>query len=116
MKIGFIGAGNMGSALISAAAKKNNYKIYVYDTNADKAASVADANSATVANADSIAKDCNFVILGVKPAIIPTVMDDIAELINDGTVIVSMAAGVTTKKIEEYNQQQQSYAHSKRFI
>ena len=101
MKIGFIGTGNMGSALISAAAKKNNYKIYVYDTNADKAASVAAANSATVANADSIAKECNFVILGVKPAVISTVMESIADEINDKTVIVSMAAGVSTKKIED---------------
>ena len=100
MKIGFIGAGNMGSALISAAAKKNDYEIYIYDTNADKATAVAAANSANVANADYIVKECRFVILGVKPNIIPAVMENIADFIDNKTVIVSMAAGVCTEAIE----------------
>ena len=100
MKIGFIGAGNMGSALISAAAKCKNYEIYVYDKDTDKANDVCVRYGTKFANAEAIARECKYVILGVKPAIIGTVMESISDVISDSTVIVSMAAGVTTEKIE----------------
>ena len=31
IKVGFIGAGNMGSALIKAANKNSDVEIYIYD-------------------------------------------------------------------------------------
>lgn len=99
MKIGFIGAGNMGSALISAAAKANKGDIFVFDKDAEKAAAVAASAGCKTAELEYIAKECRFVILGVKPAIIPAVMEDIADLIGCDTVIVSMAAGVKTERI-----------------
>ncbi len=101
MKIGFIGAGNMGAALVLAAAKANCGEIYVYDKDSDKADAVARSCGALCTDIEYIAKECRFVILGVKPAIIPTVMEDIAGYITDRTVIVSMAAGVRTEKIGE---------------
>ena len=101
MKIGFIGAGNMGSALIAAATKAAIGEIYIYDTDTNKALSVAAAYGARVAEREYIAANCGFVILGVKPNIIPTVMESISSIVNDETVIVSMAAGVKTEKIEK---------------
>ena len=101
MRIGFIGAGNMGAALIAAAAKAKCGEIYVFDKDSDKAEAVARSYGGKTCDVEYIAKECRFVILGVKPAIIPTVMEEIAELINDDTVIVSMAAGVRTGRIGE---------------
>ena len=42
IKVGFIGAGNMGSALMNAAAQLAEVKISVFDTDEKKAKLIAD--------------------------------------------------------------------------
>ena len=71
MKIGFIGAGNMGSALARAARKGEN-EVLLYDTSREKAEAVAAEISARVAERDEV---CNsdVIFLAVKPNILPIV-------------------------------------------
>ena len=100
MKIGFIGAGNMGSALASAASLCKDATIYIYDKDATRAEALAKEIGANVATAKKIAKDCDFIFLGVKPNIIPLAISEIKDSLNAGAVVVSMAAGVSISKIE----------------
>ena len=102
MKIGFIGAGNMGSALASAAAKAEDAQIYIFDKDSAKAKELAAKIKATVADAKKIAAECDFVFLGVKPNIIPFAVTDIKDSLGKNTVLVSMAAGVAIEKIEGF--------------
>ena len=86
---GFIGAGNMGGALLSAIAGKTK-NLAVYDKDTAKAAS-ADAE---VVSPEKLAKESRFVFLGVKPGIVATVAGQISQYLDADTVVVSMAAGV----------------------
>lgn len=101
MKIGFIGTGNMGYALIQAAMNGEDNDILVYDKDEKKARSIASHTGAAFAEAKTIARECDYVFLGVKPNIIPHVIGEIKNDIGEDTVLVSMAAGVKIKSIEE---------------
>ena len=86
---GFIGAGNMGGALLTAIAKKTK-KLAVYDPVTAKAA----AMDAEVTSPETLAEHSRFVFLGVKPGVAPTVAAQIAGKLDGDAVVVSMAAGV----------------------
>ena len=104
MKIGFIGAGNMGSALAKAAVKAEDTKVFVYDKDTDKANTVAKEIGAEYANGKRIAKECDLIFLAVKPNIIGIAIEEMkGELAGrrDAT-IVSMAAGISVAKIEGF--------------
>lgn len=101
MKIGFIGAGNMGYALLQAAMRGEDNDILVYDKDEKKAKSVASHTGATFADAKTIARECDYVFLGVKPNIIPAVIGEIEDYIGANTTLVSMAAGVKIDSIEK---------------
>lgn len=100
-KIGFIGAGNMGSAL-AVAAKKSGAEVFLYDKDKAKAKSVADTIGASFMSNIEIAECCDFVFLAVKPNIIPIAMEEIGNAFakNKNGTLVSMAAGVAIKAIE----------------
>ena len=55
MKIGFIGAGNMGSALADAATKGENI-VFIYDKDAEKAKGVAEKLSASYSDLDELCR------------------------------------------------------------
>lgn len=93
---GFIGAGNMGGALLSAV-KKSTANIAVFDTDEKKAKST----NAEVLPPESLAGCSHFVFLGVKPNIVKSIAEKIASSVNDFTVIVSMAAGIDTKTLSD---------------
>ena len=101
MKIGFIGVGNMGSALakaVSLVSVKN--EIYVSDNNAERAEAFANANGAEVKTNEELCKSCDVVFLGVKPQTLPLLLEQLAPLLSN-KLVVSMAAGVKLESIEE---------------
>lgn len=102
LKIGFIGAGNMGGALAKAAAKKaDSRKILIADKFEEKAALLAlDLHAKYSSNAE-IAQECNFIFLGVKPQMMKEMLAEIKPYLEDRGrfVLVSMMAGVKTEKI-----------------
>lgn len=99
MKYGFIGCGNMGGALARAAAKAvGGEQILLADTDLQKAKALAEEIGGGVAAAEEIAKNCDYIVLGVKPQGVEKLLKTIA--ISKNAVIVSMAAGVELQKLE----------------
>ncbi len=98
MKIGFIGAGNMGSALARAAASEN--EVFLYDKDTEKALAVARRIGGSYADGADIANRCDYIFLAVKPNVIPAVAEELSGKINSGAVVVSMAAGITIAALE----------------
>ncbi len=101
-KFGFIGAGNMGGALLVAAAKGNIYeKIAVYDTFAEKAKSFEEKYDNVTATAlDTLVKESEYIFIGVKPQMAKALFSEIAPLFNEyNPVLVSMLAGTSIEKI-----------------
>lgn len=98
-KAGFIGAGNMGGALLRAVAKTTD-KIAVFDTDKAKAEAIAKECKCEATDLYTAASECEFVFLAVKPNVIEGVCRDIRDRLR-GTV-VSMAAGVDTASLKSW--------------
>lgn len=102
MKISFIGAGNMGSAIIGGIINSQLAKggdISVADRSEEKLNTLASEYKVRtfVNNKDCL--DCDILFLCVKPNVIYNVIDEIASFIKSETVIVSIAAGQTLTKL-----------------
>ena len=102
---GFIGCGNMGGALASAAAKSIGGKyILLSDFMKEKADSLAEKISAHSSDNKTIAENCKYIFLGVKPQVISDTIKEIAPVLKkrkERYIIVSMAAGISIDAIEK---------------
>jgi pyrroline-5-carboxylate reductase len=99
LKLGFIGAGNMGSALIKGVIGSG--------LKADIAASGKDTkrleelkSKVKVTDNMGVVKDSEIVFLCVKPVDISGVIEEVREAVKLDHIIVSIAAGITIKSIE----------------
>ncbi len=102
MKYGFIGCGNMGGALIRAAAKQTK-DIMIADFDEQKAKTLANKLSICVGDNKTIASQCDRIFLGVKPQVMAEMLGEIKEiLVQKKPTLISMAAGLTTQKIKEF--------------
>ena len=102
---GFIGTGNMGGALARAAAKSvAPENIYLADARVEKAAALAQQLGCQCATVEGVAKNCQFIFLGVKPQVMATMLKSIAPILQarqQSPVLVSMAAGVRICDLQE---------------
>ncbi|MBO7208345.1 MAG: pyrroline-5-carboxylate reductase [Clostridia bacterium] len=101
MKIGFIGAGNMGGAIIGglvASGKTDANDIYAYDLDKEKLNILGDKGVNVNLSTDEICEICDVVILAVKPQIFPKVLPNIK---NNKPVYVSIAAGISIKFMKD---------------
>ena len=101
MKIGFIGTGNMGGALASAAAKSGKVDILLANRTAEKAQALANAIGAAVCDNAAAAGEADHLFLGVKPQMIDGVVQSLAAPIAASeSIFVSMLAGVQLERLE----------------
>lgn len=99
MKIGFIGCGNMASAIIGGISKsrKNTDEIYIYDIYAPAIKKCKE--SCTVIECQDecdVVANSDIVFLAVKPNVIADVLKKIEDSVNENNVLlISIAAGKT---------------------
>ena len=98
-KIGFIGAGKMAEALISAILKSKLSKgIIASDVNNKRLEYIKNKFKISVtANNKEIVDKSDIVVIAVKPQIIDDVLEEIKET---DKLIVSIAAGITIRHLE----------------
>ncbi|MBQ7039974.1 MAG: pyrroline-5-carboxylate reductase [Clostridia bacterium] len=94
MNIGFIGAGNMGGALINGLLSTKKYNVFVYDLNKEKLKFFSDNGALLVDSIDELAKTSDLIILTVKPNIYPSVLTKLSEL-NYNKKLISVAPGLS---------------------
>ncbi len=103
MRFGFIGCGNMGSAIAQAVcAAVGGENMLLANRTRSKAEALASKLGCLVGeNRD--AAECDFVFLGVKPQMMADMLLDIRTSLaaNPNLVLVSMAAGLTIHRIRE---------------
>ena len=99
---GFIGCGNMGGALATAAAQGNpGMAIAVCDALPQKAEALAAGfDNITVAPLARIAADSEYIFIGVKPQMLEALFEELSPLLPEDAVLISMAAGTSIRKIE----------------
>ncbi len=100
--IGFIGAGNMGYAIMKGAAESEQGKqmqIHAFDPDTEKLARLAEFGVQGCASGVEVLQKCQYVFLAVKPQMFDVVLAEIAPAVTEETVLVSIAAGITADYI-----------------
>ena len=108
-KLGFIGTGSMAGALVQAAAAGGHgAECILTNRTLEKAQRLAEQVSADCVQTNAeAAKDAEFLFLGVKPYQMAHVLQEISSVLDerraagDEVVLVSMAAGITIKNLQD---------------
>ena len=100
--IGFIGVGVMGSSLIKSllTSSINSEQICISDKSSEKAAEISSAYQVKVKSITEIGQGCDVIFLAVKPQDLDTVLSELSQSLKKETLLISIAAGKTTKFIE----------------
>ena len=99
--IGFIGAGNMGYAMLKGALSSiSPENVGVTDRSFDKAESIAQETGVRhfESNADCV-KNCKYVVFSIKPQVYENVVDAIRKYVDDSKIIISLAPNVSIEML-----------------
>ncbi|MGL4655172.1 MAG: pyrroline-5-carboxylate reductase [Sarcina sp.] len=103
-KIGFIGCGNMGSAMLEGILKAGVYtkeSIFCSAKSEVSKKNLSEKFGINVTDNIGVAKNSDILILAVKPHFFSEVIREIKDCVKNETIIVSVAAGVGIDDIEE---------------
>ncbi len=103
-KLGFIGCGNMGSAMMGGILKSEKLEakqIIVSDLDQKKLDKLhSDLGVTITTDSTKVAQESQIIILAVKPNIYGIVLEQIKDKISKNTVVVTIAAGITLEFVE----------------
>lgn len=104
LRIAFIGAGNMAEALINGIATSGIIppsQIVATDIDAERLGYLTDKFAIVTRSENSAAASgADICVLAVKPQVLPEVLADTASGLDRDTLLISIAAGITTARIE----------------
>jgi pyrroline-5-carboxylate reductase len=105
LRVAFLGAGNMGEALIKGLTQTGLVpagSITAADPRADHLEQVAKRYGIrAVADNCTLVSDADVIILAVKPQIMAAVLKEVASAVDEGKLLISIAAGVATRKLRD---------------
>ncbi len=100
--LGVIGFGNMGSAIVSGIVKSGTYMpsdIHVHDTDNEKMSKAKDNGHFVHPSVEELGESSGTILLAVKPGDINEVLEVLKD-IKTIELVISIAAGISTSKIE----------------
>ena len=101
-KVGFIGAGNMGYAImkgISRSEAGTQIELYAYDPDSAKAERLIEDGVRICKSESELTELCDFVFFAVKPQIFAEALDAAKPSVTPQKVLVSIAAGISAEFI-----------------
>lgn len=102
-KIGFIGVGNMGSAIIKGLASRDDIELHGVDFNKDSLAKLGkEFGLVAQDNATDLAKTCDYIVVAVKPQHAEPVIKEISPELDKSKCLVSICAGITTAMFKDW--------------
>ena len=104
-KVGFIGCGNMAEAIISAITKNvvSSKNIFVSDVNIQRLNYVSSKYKLTkLPDNCHVVELSDIIFLAVKPYQIEDVLKETACCFNKSKIVISIAAGIKTSRIEKH--------------
>lgn len=102
--IGFLGTGNMGTAIlkgIAGSSMKSETKLYAYNPTAAKVDALASYGVQKCSSEAEVAAASQYLFLAIKPQKFDEVLPRIADTITEDTVLVSIAAGIGVEYIRK---------------
>lgn len=102
-KIGFIGMGNMGYAILKGLLKFYNKEELIFtDVNADKMNQVTEETGVPHVDSNAeCANSCKYLVLAVKPQYYQPVLQNIINVVTPKHIIISIAPGITIAQLKE---------------
>ena len=114
VSVGFIGAGNMGFAIIKGIygsglcenggvemhAFSRTISMYAYDPNNEMIKRLNEFGVSPCASEAELVEKCDYVFLAVKPQQLEAVLDNAKGAFTDKKVIISICAGITAEYIQ----------------
>ncbi|WP_285904867.1 pyrroline-5-carboxylate reductase [Pseudodesulfovibrio pelocollis] len=103
-KIGFIGVGNMGSAIIRGLASRD---VVLHGVDHDKArlhAMVEEVGLIAHHSAHDLARECEIIVVAVKPQHAEPVVKEIATELDGSKCLVSICAGITQAMFKDWTE------------
>lgn len=106
INVGFIGAGNMGYAIMKGIADSKSLcgsdeiSLCAYDLNSAMTDRLSPLGVTTCSSEAGLVKTCDYVFLAVKPQQLDSVFDNVADAFTSDKVIVSICAGITAEYIQ----------------
>ena len=97
-RLGVIGTGNMGSAIINGVKKGSDIEILAFDVNSERLGQLPVTSCATESE---VVEKCRYVLLAVKPQVLENVLDSVASAVRSVTVFISICAGISAEFIRE---------------
>lgn len=104
MKLGFIGCGNMGEAMLHGAidgkfAVANEIIVSTHSKISSEA--LQKKYGIVIGSNIDVAKSANIIILAIKPNIYPTIFAEIKNIIPQDTIIISITTGFTLQNMTD---------------
>ena len=103
-RVGVIGTGNMGGALLESAAtlgRERGWSFMAYDVDSQRLDDICSRCGAEAAGSNhELVSSCDTLILAVKPQHYRGVLEEVATLL-EGKRIISVMAGVTLKALNQ---------------
>lgn len=102
IKLGFIGIGNMGGAIIKGInGKLGNTAVFAYDKDAKRLEDLRNYGATASGSIVDIAHKCDYLLLAVKPQQLDEVLAEVKKADNENLVIISICAGISAEYIRE---------------
>lgn len=96
IKVGFIGAGNMGGALIKGlSSQARRFELIVYDINTQAVIEMSKHYPIQPAKSvEDLTRECQVIIAAVKPKIMEGVLKECAKAMDSSKLFITVAAGL----------------------
>lgn len=101
-RIGFIGAGNMATAIIKGliAQKGNGSFINVFDVSEEKLGEISKLGVKALSSSQDVVKYSDIIVLAVKPQNYAEVLEALREVVSTNKTFVSIAAGISINYVQ----------------
>jgi len=100
MTLGFIGAGNMASAIVNGIIGTKTFpanRVFIFDIHKDKCENLKTKTGIQVANSvEKLTETCDIIFLAVKPQNFAEVLAAAKAAVNEHKLFVSIAAGISS--------------------
>lgn len=98
-KIGFIGTGNMGGAMVHSIASKISDTIYIYDINKENYKQFEEAHVVGVDTVKAVVDSVKYIVLTIKPQYYEGALKEIKPFLNKEHVLVTVAPGYSMDRV-----------------
>ena len=103
-KIGFIGVGNMGSAIIGGLALRKDIELHGVDPHKANLDRMAASGLKPHTKASAMTKQCDYIVIAVKPQYAEDVVKEIVQDLDESKCLISICAGIPRATFRDWTE------------